>query len=328
MLTYVGGYSPDAGLAVADVDPATGALTITATVPGVPDASWLATSPDGRVLYATNERSPAGTVTALDRASLTVLNTQPTMGDAPTHVSVHPSGRFLFAANYGSGGVAVLPLAPDGRIDTLSDLVRPVGGQPHAHQVITDPTGEWVLTVDIGTDAVHVYRFTDGKLHEHRRLAVAPGTGPRHLVFHPTGTHAYLVCENRSQVIVLAWDAERGVCTPGQTVPTVHPGAVTPNYPGEGAVSADGRFLYVTNRGDNSIATYSVHGTTLALRNTTPCGGDWPRHATIDPNGGHLYVSNQRSGTVTWLPRDAADGALSPTAGTTKATAVAMVLFP
>lgn len=330
-VAYVGSYSSSggAGLATANAS-ATGALTIDHTVPGVPDASWLATSHDGRILYTTNEEDPTGSVTALDRLSLTVINKQSTEGGSPTHLSVHSSGRYLLTANYSSGSVAVLPLAADGRIGPLTDLVQHTGGsggQPHAHQIITDPTGRWVIAVDLGNDSVYVYQLTNGKLHQHQQLVVATGTGPRHLVFHPAGTHAYLVCEDKSQVIVCTWDATRGHLTPGQIVTTVERGAVTPNFPGEGVVTPDGRFLYVTNRGDNSIATYTTSGTTLTLRNTIPCGGNWPRHATLDPTGRHLYVSNQRSGTVTWLPRDPATGALSPVAGEANATAVAMVLF-
>jgi 6-phosphogluconolactonase len=296
-------------------------------VPGVPDASWLALSHDRRLLYATNEQDPIGSVTALDRAHSVVLNQQSTQGDTPTHLSVHPSGRYLLTANYGSGSVAVFPLAADGRIEPLSDLVQHAGAQPHAHQIITDPTGRWVLAVDLGNESVYVYQLEAGKLRQHQQLVVATGTGPRHLVFHPGGQHAYLVCENKSQVIVCAWDALRGELSAGQIISTVEPGAVTPNFPGEGVVSPDGRSLYVTNRGDDSIAVFAVHGATLALVGTVKCGGDWPRHAVLDPTGRHLYVSNQRSGTVTWLPRDPGTGMLSPAAGHAAATAVAMVLF-
>jgi 6-phosphogluconolactonase (cycloisomerase 2 family) len=325
----VGSYTADggAGLAVAEVDPATGALTVGLTVPGVPDASWLACSPDGRFLYTTNELDPSGTVTALERCEPRpmVLNSRPTKGSAPTHLCVHPSGRYLLTANYGSGSVAVLPLGADGRLRALTDLVEHVGGL--AHQVIMDPSGRWVLAVDLGIDSVFVYDLDldTGKLLEHQHLTV--GTGPRHLVWHPDGVHVYLVCENASQVVVCTWDATTGTLTAGQIVGTVTRVAVTPNFPGEGVVSPDGRFLYVTNRGDNSIATFAINGDGLALLHTVSCGGDWPRHAILDPNGRRLYVSNQRSGTVTWLPRDPSSGLVHPVSGNTKATAVAMVLF-
>lgn len=330
-MAYVGSYTSEGGvgLATASVDPATGTLTAGPTVPGVPDASWLARSTDGRYLYATNEQEPIGSVTALDLSGPAVLNQQSTGGGAPTHLSVHPSGRYLLAANYGSGSVAVLPLSSSGRLDPLTDLVRHKGSQPHAHQIITDPSGRWVLSVDLGDDSVYVYRLdlATGKLHLSDQVTVATGSGPRHLVFAPSGDQAYLVCEHSSQVIVCDWHPSGGKLATGQVIGTVLPGAVTPNFPAEGVVAPDGRFLYVTNRGDNSIATFAVHGTEIALLGTTPCGGDWPRHATLDPTGRHLYVSNQRSGAVAWLPRDPGSGLLSPATGTTKATAVAMVLF-
>jgi 6-phosphogluconolactonase (cycloisomerase 2 family) len=328
----VGSYTAEGGvgLATASVDPATGTLTVGPTVPDVPDASWLARSADGRYLYATNEREPTGSVTALDLADHpVVLNRQSTEGGAPTHLSVHPSGRYLLTANYGSGSVAVLPLSAAGRLGPLTDLVRHKGNQPHAHQIVTDPGGEWVLAVDLGDDSVYVYQLdlATGKLHLADQVTVATGSGPRHLLFHPSGRRAYLVCEYSSQVIVCEWDPQGGKLTTGQIIGTVPPGGVTPNFPAEGVVAPDGRFLYVTNRGDNSIAVFAVHGDRIALLGTTPCGGDWPRHATLDPAGQRLYVSNQRSGTVAWLPRDPASGLLSPAAGTAKAAAVAMVLF-
>jgi 6-phosphogluconolactonase len=338
-VAYLGSYSSDGGdgLDVASVDASTGALTVTAKVTGVPDASWLALSADGRFLYTTNEQDPTGSVTALDRSNPqkpVVLNKQSTKGDAPTHLSVHPSGKYLMSANYGSGTVAVFPLGTDGRIGALTDLVAHTGGsggQPLAHQIITDPSGQWVLSVDLGNDSVYVYSLdlSTGKLTQHQQVVVATGTGPRHLVFHQDGEHVYLVCEDKSQVIVLEWDATAGRLTAGQIVGTVEAGATMPNYPGEGALSSDGKFLYVSNRGDNSIATFAVSpdGATLTLLRTIPVGGDWPRHVTLDPTERWLYVSNQNSGTVTWLPRDPASGVVSAVAGSAKTTAVAMVLF-
>lgn len=310
-MVFLGSYTAD-GLAVADVDPSTGALTVTSTV-AVPDASWLAVS--GRFLYAANEHD-GGSVTALDAKTLAVLGVRSTEGDGPTHLSVHPSGDFLLAANHGSGSVAVLPLSSDGLVGPACDVVRYPGG--HAHQVVADPSGEWVLTVDIGHDAVHVYRLVDGRLLEHDQLAV--GGGPRHVIWHPDGRHGYVVCEHEPLVVTVDWDASAGRLAVRDT----HPTADRP-YPGEGVVSADGRFLYVTNRGDNTIATFETAGTRLL--DSVPTGGDWPRHAVLDPAEERLYVANQRSGTVTWLPRDTDSGRLSPVAGSTTVEAVAMVMF-
>ena len=311
-MAYVGSYTPD-GLACVDVDPNTGALFGVSTVPGVPDASWLTCSPDGRHLYAANETA-AGSVTVLDAKTLAVQGVWPTGGDSPTHLSVHPTGRFLLVAHYGSGTVAVLRLDEDGGVGPITDLVPGV----HAHQVGTDPSGQWVVSVDLGTDSVDVRQLDldTGKLHHHQRFTAGPG--PRHLIWHPDGRRAFLVCENAPQVIACDWNA--GTLTVGAVLSLAAAG-----HPGEGVVSADGRFLYVTNRGPNTVDTFDLAG--LRLLGSVPVGGDWPRHAALDPSERWLYVSNQRSGTVTWLPRDPASGALSPVAGSMNAEAVAMVLF-
>jgi 6-phosphogluconolactonase (cycloisomerase 2 family) len=305
---FVGSYTPD-GLAVADVD-ATGALTVTATVPGVADVSWLATW--GRFLYAANEHD-GGSVTVVDTETLAVLGVQSVEGDAPTHLSVHRDG-WLLVANYGSGSVTVLPLRADGTLGPPTDVVRYAPGS-HAHQILTDPSGRWVLVVDLGTDSVHVYELVAGRLRLRRGIEAGPG--PRHLVWHPDGRRAYLVCENAPQVIVCSWDA--GTLTPLGTYQIADDG-----YPGEGVVSADGGFLYVTNRGPNTVATFALGE--FRLVDTTSTGGDWPRHATLGPDGRRLYVANQRSGTLTWLPLDPARGTPGPVAGTTTMKAVAVVL--
>ncbi len=308
-MAFVGSYTPD-GLTVADVD-ATGALTVTATV-GVPDVSWLATR--GRLLYATNEHD-GGSVTVLDAQTLAVLGVRSVDGDAPTHLSVHPGGDSLLVANYGSGSVTVLPLRADGTLGPPTDVVR-YGSGSHPHQVVTDPDGHWVLVVDLGTDSVHVYQLAGGRLR--RRQRVEAGQGPRHLVWHPDRTRAYLVCENAPQVIAYSW--HDGTLTPLGTCRIAEDG-----YPGEGVVSADGRFLYVTNRGPNTVTTFALDG--FSLVDTTSTGGDWPRHATLTPDGRRLYVANQRSGTVTWLPLDPKSGRPGPVGGTTTMKAVAVVLF-
>jgi 6-phosphogluconolactonase (cycloisomerase 2 family) len=299
-----------------------------------PNASWLAFSPDRRFLYSTNETDD-GTVTALDvtdPAHPKVLNRQSSGGDVPTHLSVDPSGRFLFVANYGSGSVAVLPIGCDGRLGGYVDLVQhqPGSRPPNAHQVITDPSGDWVISVDLGADSVFVHGLdpSTGKLTEHQHLVLPDGAGPRHVAFDPSGRVAYIVQELRSEVTVAAWDPATGTLTPGQVVATVGPHAPAANYPGEIQVAADGRFVYVSNRGENSIATFSVgEDGTLTLLGHTPTGGDWPRHFTLDAAEEWVYVSNQRSGTVTWLPLDKTTGAVGPSTGSLAVPQAAMVLL-
>ena len=337
-MTFLGSYTDNGGdgLQLASTDFGTGVVKPGAKVPNLPDASWLVYSPDRTILYTTNELS-SGTVTALKVNGSNqpkILNKQPTKGGSPAHASVHPSGRYLMVANYDSGSVAILPIKPDGSLSPLTDLVvhkGGTGGDPHAHQILTDPSGKWVVSVDLGTDSIYVYtlNLSTGKLTQHDQVVLTKGDGPRHLVFHPNGTHGFIATENSSQVIAFTWDSGAGKLTPGQIVATTEPGAVTPNHPGEIALSKDARFLYVSNRGDNSIATFAVSadGSTVQLLSTTPCGGDWPRHFALDPTEHWFVVANQNSGTVTWLPRDQQTGLPGKVAGTATATAVAMVLF-
>jgi 6-phosphogluconolactonase (cycloisomerase 2 family) len=284
------------------------------------------------MLYATTEIEPAGAVVAMDIRDPDrprVLNRESSGGGAPTHLSLDPSGEFLLCANYGSGTVAVLPLGPDGRVGPASDVVRHDGAEPHAHQVLPDPSGGWILSVDLGDDSVYVYELTAGRLRRHDRVALAPGTGPRHLVFQHTGSYMYLVCEHRPQVIVCGWDAAAGRLTPGPIVETVPPGAVT-TYPGGGALSAGIPYLYTTNRGEDSVAIFALGavGATLTRLNNVPTGGIWPRHLVLDPTERWLYVCNQRSGTVTWLPRDPDTGQLGAPAGALPMPAAATLVFP
>ena len=337
---YIGTFSsfgdpPGPGLQVGQVDQTTGALTVTGTVAGVPDASFFAFSLDRRTLYSTNEL-PNGSVTALritDPQHPVALNRQSTRGSGPTHTSVHPSGRYLFAANYTTGTVAVLRLEADGRLGASTDLVQHIGTdrEPHAHQVLTDPSGRWVLAVDLGADSVFVYRLNldTGKLALNQQLRLPTGAGPRHLAFHPQGRFIYILGELRAEITVAAWDAARGRLTPGQVIPTVGPGSPTPTFPAEIAVSRDGGFVYASNRGENSIVMFTVQdsGRRLAFTSRTPTGGNWPRHFTLSPDERWLYVSNQRSNTITQLPRDPATGRVGASVRSTPANNVGIVLF-
>jgi 6-phosphogluconolactonase len=311
---YLGSFGSD--LRTGSIDDS-GALTVTGSIPGVPDASYLAFHEN--FLYTTNEGQ--GTVTAIDRTTNTVLNTQPTGGAGPTHLSVHPSGHLL-TANYTSGSVSVHRLNDDGTIGDRTDLVHHEGADrdPHAHQII--PAGEWVLAVDLGADSVYVYALADGKLTQHQQLRLPTGAGPRHLALHPTAPLAYILGELRPEITVATW--ENGTLTPGQVIPTAGDG----NHPAEIAITADGNHVYASNRGDNTIATFEVADDQLTPVSTTPTGGDWPRHFALSPDEQRVYVSNQNSGTVTWLPRDPASGTLGAAEGSTPVPSVGIVSWP
>ncbi|MFF0148867.1 secreted protein [Amycolatopsis sulphurea] len=335
---YVGSYTstPPAGHGL-DVVGRTGddpALSAVRTVTGIPDASWFDSSHDGRTLYVTNEGDPDGAVSALDisdAANPKPLGSSPSQGAAPTHLSVHASQKFVLAANYGSGSVVVLPIEDGGKLGAATDLQQHTGKdrQAHAHQVVTDPSGKWVLSVDLGADSVYVYALdvATGKLALHKQVTLPTGTGPRHLAFHPDGEHAYLAQELRPEITVASWDSRNGEFTPHTVVPAVPPGSTGDLFPGEIAVSRDGKFVYATVRGPNTIATFTVDGSKLTLASSVDTGGNWPRHFALDADERWFYVSNQRSGTITWLPRDASTGLPGKAAGSLAVPSVNSVFF-
>ncbi|GIG62142.1 3-carboxymuconate cyclase [Longispora fulva] len=320
---YLGTYTADGGhgLGVGALDPATGTPTVTSWLTGVPDPSWVDVSPDRRFLYTISESG--GTVHAfrLDSAGHPApLNQQPT-GKGPAHVVLHPDGRHLLVSLYGGGAVVAHPVLPDGRVGPASDTVRHPG-TAHAHQIVVDPSGRWLLAADLGLDSVYVYELKEGRFRQHRQVRLRKGAGPRHVVFHPGGEFVYVANELDSTVAVCRWRA--GDLVVGQVLSTRPADAPGANYPGEIAISADGRFVYVSNRGDNTVAVLGTTGDRLRLLATPSCGGDWPRHLGLDATGRWLHVANQRSGDVTWFPLD--HGLPGPLAGRLQAPAVAQVL--
>lgn len=328
---YLGTYTSSStqGVGLASYDPQSGVLTSTGTLKGVANPSFLAVSGDGTHLYAVDEQSK-GSVTAVSvdaQGRLKVLGAQSTGGAGPCHLSVHPGGRHVLSANYDSGSVAVHPIASDGSLKPRSDLVQHTGSGPdpsrqegpHAHMVLSDPQGRYVLAVDLGTDTVYTYRLdtASGKLAAVSQAHITPGAGPRHLAFHPSGRFAYLANELGNSVIVCGYDPSTGQLTPGTPQPTVPSGPppAERNYPSEVVVSPDGSYVYVSNRGHNSVARFAVGGAgaSLTLLDAVPTGGAYPRHISLDPSGTLLFAANQNSGTVTTFRRDGSSGALTAT---------------
>ncbi|MET8564580.1 lactonase family protein [Streptomyces flaveolus] len=336
---YVGTYTSveggGTGIGLAAYDPDSGRITGSGTLTGVPDPSYLAVHPDGRTLYAVDERENGG-VTAVRLADLRVLGTRSTGGAGPCHLSVHPSGRWLLSANYGSGSVAVHPIDASGSLGERTDLVThssppPGPGQqgPHAHQFLTSPDGGHVLAVDLGTDTVYTYRLdrARGTLTEVARARTRPGAGPRHLAFHPGGRYAYLANEVDDTVAVCAYEPGSGRLTIGEPQSTGSGGGT--NYPAQILVTANGRYAFLANRGHNSLARYAVEdgGARLRLLGTVPVGGDFPRQIAFSPDGRLLFAANQRSGTVTVFRVDADSGELRLT-GEPFASPVAVCALP
>jgi 6-phosphogluconolactonase len=288
------------------------------------DPSFLTRSADGRFLYVTNELD-AGRVSAFAIAgdgSLEFLNDQPTDGAHPCHLAIDPSGNYLLSANYTSGSVAIHPIAADGSLGTATQFLQREGTGPnaerqegpHAHQIAFDPAGAYVFDIDLGSDTVYGSTLTtDGRLEEVSRVQVHPGAGPRHLVFHPAGGAAYVINELDSTLTVASYADGKLAVT--QTVSTRPDGASGENYPAELLITPDGRYLYGSNRGDNTIAVFATDadGLGVELIQTIGSGGDWPRHLAFSNDLTRLYAANERSDAVAVFEIDQSSGALTAT---------------
>ncbi|MGW3725551.1 lactonase family protein [Streptomyces sp. F001] len=328
------------GIMVAAVDPVTGALTETGVVDAVADPSYLAVghTEAGPVLYAVSETAQ-GAVAAYDIAGPVprpICAPVAVRGEAPTHLAV--AHGHLLTANYDSGSVTVLPLASDGTPQAPSNVLRHEGGGPHptrqlgphAHQVLPDPSGRWVLSVDLGTDSVRICSLDAeaGRLTLHGETSLPPGTGPRHLAFHPAGGHAYVLGELEPTLTACRWDATAGVLEPVRATSLFPDGtdaAVSPSAP---VVSHDGRHLWAAVRGPDTIAVLALDavGERADLVASVPCGGRWPRDLVLHPSGTRLYAANERSGDVTWLDVDSTTG-IPHRAGSLSVPAASNVVF-
>ncbi|MGP4001118.1 lactonase family protein [Streptomyces sp. 8N706] len=321
---YIGSFTSAGGrgITTASVDPATGALSELHTLDTVPDPSFLALAPGTRTLYAVSE-TPHGAVVALGLGDGSgrpepLGAAAPVHGDGPTHLAL--AEGHLLTANYGSGGVSVLPVRADGTLGEPSHVLRHEGrgpvlerqAEPHAHAVLPDPSGRWVLSVDLGTDSVRVCSLdrAAGTLAPHREVRLRPGAGPRHLAFHPRGHRTYVINELDPTLTVCRWDAAAGELVPLNETPVVPGDAANGTYPSDVVIAPDGRYAWTANRGHDSISVLALgaSGEEPELIGCVPCGGHWPRHLTLDPSGRRLYAAHERSGDVTWFDVDPATG--------------------
>lgn len=335
-LVYTGSYS-DAkaeGIQVFRLDMKTGALTKVGGASGVTNPSFVALHPGGKFLYAVGETSEfagkkVGAVASFsldDKGVPTFMNAQSSEGQGPCHITVDRMGKHALVANYGSGSVACLPIEEDGKLAAPSSSVQHKGSGanksrqagPHAHSINPDPMGRYVVAADLGLDKILVYRFNSlkGTLEANEPAAadVPAGSGPRHFAFHPSSRWAYACGEMTSTVIAFTYNPERGVLEQMQVLSTL-PGEVKGNSTAETQVSPDGRFVYVSNRGHDSVAVFAVDEATGKLKAVGHCptGGKTPRNFGIDPSGAFLIAANQGSNNVVVFKIDAKTGMPSPT---------------
>jgi len=333
------------GIHLFRVDRSSGALSPAGVVEMGTSPSCLALNSAGTQLYSVNETDRVGddkqgSVSAFSVSrtdgSLKLLNTVRSGGAGPTYVSVHPAGRHLLVANYFGGSVSVLPIQADGRLGEATDVkvdAGPVGptraahappgsfafsghDRTHAHMIQADPSGRFVLHVDLGLDRIYVWKFDDqrGTLapSDPPSVALPPGDGPRHFHFHPNGRWFYSIQEEGSTLALFDYDGASGRLSPRQTVSTLPPGFAGSNFCSEVLVSADGRFVYAGNRLHDSIGIFAVGADgTLTFVGEEWTRGNYPRSFAFDPTGRFLYCCNQRGDTVAVFRVDRGSGALA-----------------
>lgn len=346
LLVYIGTYTgaKSKGIYLGRLDSKTGALKMVGLAAETANPSFLAIHPNRRFVYAATEigdfkGKKTGAVGAFARdaksGKLTLLGAQPSKGAGPCHLVVDETGRNVLVANYSGGSVACLPIGEDGRLGPATGFAQHEGSGanpkrqkgPHAHSINVDPTNRFAVAADLGLDKLLVYRFDAGEgtlaPNEPPAATLAPGAGPRHFAFHPSGRWAYAINELDSTVTACAWDAKRGVLKPIQAIGTLPEGFRDTNYTAEVQVHPSGRFLYGSNRGHDSIAVFSIDAETgrLTAAGHQTTGGKTPRNFGIDPAGKWLLAANQASDTIVVFGIDQKTGALKPTANTVEVPA-------
>ena len=316
-----------------EVDRATGALRPAGIQEMGTSPSCLALNAAGTRLYSANETDRVGTegegtVTAFAispaEGQLTPLNTVRSGGAGPTYVSIHPGGKHLLVANYFGGSVSVLPILADGRLGEATDVKLDAGtvgptrathappgsfafsghDRTHAHQIQADPSGRFVLHVDLGLDKIFVWRFDPAKgtlsPGASPSVSLPPGDGPRHFHFHPNGRWLYSIQEEGSTLVLFDYDSETGALSERQTLSSLPPGYAGSNFCSEILVSGDGKFVYAGNRLHDSIGIFAVgRDGQLRLLADEWTRGNYPRSFSFTPDGGFLYCCNQRADHVT-----------------------------
>lgn len=284
--------------------------------------TYLDTNEDKSIIFAViNENDKGGVVSLVKQDDGTYARQDKVVaeGAAPCYVAYDAKREFVYTSNYHEGYVAVYQTDADGNLEFL-DSVTHSGNSvhenqeaPHAHYSNLTPDGKFMVACDLGTDKVYTYEVSDdGQLNEIAQLEVAPGTGPRHLVFHPTLDIAYVFGELSSDVVVLAYDPETGEFSIEQTISTIPADHTSFNGGAAIRISSDGKFVYASNRGHDSLVTYSTDADgQLTLVNYTPTEGETPRDFNLDPSEQYVIVGHQDTDNLTLFERDQADGTLT-----------------
>lgn len=346
-VVYIGTYTGETskGIYAFRFDDSSGALTPLGLVAETPSPSFLTSSTNGRFVFAVNELqtfggAASGSVTsfAVDPATarLTEISVQPSKGGGPCHLALDRTGRYLAVANYGGGNFALLPVGADGRLQPATSVVDGKGvvpgpSKPLGHMVSFDADNRFLLAADKGLDRMLVYRFdasTGGLTPNQPPSAVLPaGSGPRHFAFHPNRRWVFTINEQAATITTFSWDQKSGSLTGAGSVGT-RPAGVTGGSTAEIAVHPNGRFVYGSNRGHDSIAVFAVGADgVLTVVGHELTRGQTPRNFALDPTGRWLIAANQQSGTLAVFSIDQNTGALSPVGPLTSVGSPVSILF-
>lgn len=329
---YVGTYTTGTsrGIYCYRFEANTGKLVSSGLAAATPNPTFLAVHPSQRYLYAVDRGGKVGTILSfsVDRTTgkLTPLNSAPSHGDGPTYLTVDKSGKFLLVANYESGSVASLRIGADGRLGEAVSVIQHKGSSvnqqrqqgPHAHYIHLSPDERFAIVADLGLDQVLVYRFDSmrGTLapNDPPYVQVDAGAGPRHFAFHPNNRFGYVVTEMGSTANAYSWDSNRGVLAKVQSVSTLPRSFSGENTGAEIEVHPNGKALYVSNRGDDSIVTFNIdsHTGRLTTAGHVPAGGKTPRFFALDPTGKFLFAANQNGNNIVLFRIDQETGQLVP----------------
>jgi len=356
-LVYVGTYTGKGGEGIYAYrfNPATGEAHLPGLAVATDNPSFLAVDPKSRFLYAVNELvtfqdKPTGAISvfAIDRGSgrLNLVQQGSSLGVEPAYVSLDRTARYLLVANYdvanfSGGNSGVFPIGDDGRLSPRSAFLQEAGSSvhperqagPHPHSIQVTPDNRFVIVADLGLDKLFVYRFDDktGSLTPGNPPFVKadPGAGPRHVAFAPSGKFVYVVNELASTITVFAYEPGPGALFQKQTVSTLPEDFAGKNTAAEIVVDAKGRFMYVSNRGDDSITVFTINpdNGNLKFLERVPSGGRTPRSIAIDPTGQWLFAANQDSGDIKLFRIDPASGRLAATSRSLKIVSPVCVLI-
>lgn len=333
---YIGTYTGprSKGIYCFDYDTRTGRFTPLGAQAEVVNPSWLETSPQYRNLYAVSEvgyRTGAeGHISSFTinrkTGALLFLNRVSSRGGGPCHLAVNHTGKALLVANYGSGSIASFSIRPSGSIGESLCFAQDRGSSvnparqsgPHCHEVVLSPDNRFLFVPDLGLDQIKIFRFdaTRGTFTPNNPpfVAVTPGYGPRHFTFGAGSRFAYLVCEMESSVMVFAYDSAKGSLAHCQTISTLPPDFAGVSNSAEIHIDRSGRFLYASNRGNDSIAVFGIdqHDGTLSTIELVSVLGKTPRNFVFDPAGSSVLVADQDSDRIIAFNLDRDSGKLTP----------------